>query len=153
MINYNTDAHTFQARGEIRIKRANYVRNIKGAISNTFGKVFLGEIPGQKVSSEEIANWKKSKNVLWAKKNLWSQVKDSDKEDDTYINRITSQVFKEDKFTTNNCLFVVAVVNLIFDVNVLTTTLTGEAITKRMDKLNSEKVFNNYHLSSLINFI
>ena len=84
---------------------------------------------------------------------MWSQVKDSDKEDDTYINRITSQVFKEDKFTTNNCLFVVAVVNLIFDVNVLITTLTGEAITKRMDKLNSEKVFNNYHLSSLINFI
>jgi hypothetical protein len=153
LINYNTDAHTFQARGEIRIKRANYVRNIKSAISNTFGKVFVGEIPGQKASSEEIANWKKSKNVLWAKKNLWSQVKDSDKEDDTYINRITSQVFKEEKFTTNNCLFVVAVVDLIFDVNVPTTTLTGETITKRMSKLNSEKVFNSYHLSLLINFI
>ncbi|CAB4473771.1 unnamed protein product [Rhizophagus irregularis] len=119
--------------------RANYVRNIKSAISNTFGKVFLGEIPGQKVSFDEIANWKNSTNVLWAKKNLWSQVKDSDKDDDTYINRITSQVFKEEKFTTNNCLFVIAVVDLIFDVDVQTTTLSGETITKRMEKLNNNK--------------
>ena len=73
--------------------------------------------------------------------------------EDTYINRITSQVFKEEKFTSNNCLFVLAVVDLIFDVNVQTTTLTGETITKRMGKLNSEKVFNNFHLSSVINFI
>ena len=71
--------------------------------------------------------------------------------EDTYINRIASQVFKEKKFTSNNCLFVVAVVDLIFDVNVETTTLTGEAITKRMGKLNSEKVFNNFHLSSVSN--
>ncbi|CAB4483681.1 unnamed protein product [Rhizophagus irregularis] len=127
------------ARNEFRIRRANYVRNIKSAISNTFGKVFLGEIPGQKVSFDEIANWKNSTNVLWAKKNLWSQVKDSDKDDDTYINRITSQVFKEKKFTTNNCLFVIAVVDLIFDVDVQTTTLSGETITKRMEKLNNDK--------------
>ncbi|PKC51515.1 hypothetical protein RhiirA1_405487, partial [Rhizophagus irregularis] len=123
------------ARNEFRTRRANYVRNIKSAISNTFGKVFLGEIPGQKVSFDEIANWKNSTNVLWAKKNLWSQVKDSDKDDDTYINRITSQVFKEEKFTTNNCLFVIAVVDLIFDVDVQTTTLSGETITKCMKKL------------------
>ncbi|CAB5209002.1 unnamed protein product [Rhizophagus irregularis] len=127
------------ARNEFRTRRANYVRNIKSAISNTFGKVFLGEIPGQKVSFDEIANWKNSTNVLWAKKNLWSQVKDSDKDDDTYINRITSQVFKEEKFTTNNCLFVIAVVDLIFDVDVQTTTLSGETITKRMEKLNNDK--------------
>jgi hypothetical protein len=82
---------------------------------------------------------------------LWSQVNDSDIEDDTYMNRITSQVFKDDKFTTNNCLFVVAVVDLIFDVNVPTTTLTGETITKRMNKLNNKKVFK--YLLSLINFI
>jgi hypothetical protein len=72
---------------------------------------------------------------------LWSQVKDSIKENDTYINRITSQVFKADKFTTDNCLFVIAVVDLVFDVNVPTTTLTGEAITNRMKKLFDEKVF------------
>ncbi|CAB5357353.1 unnamed protein product [Rhizophagus irregularis] len=102
----------YSARNEFRTRRANYVRNIKSAISNTFGKVFLGEIPGQKVSFDEIANWKNSTNVLWAKKNLWSQVKDSDKDDDTYINRIT---------------------------NVQTTTLSGETITKRMEKLNNDK--------------
>ncbi|RGB32098.1 hypothetical protein C1646_763279 [Rhizophagus diaphanus] len=45
-------------------KCANYVRNIKSAISNTFGKVFLGEIPGQKASFDEIANWKNSTDVL-----------------------------------------------------------------------------------------
>ncbi|CAB4385782.1 unnamed protein product [Rhizophagus irregularis] len=107
-----------EARNKFRTRHANYVRNIKSAISNTFGKVFLGEIPEQKASFDEIANWKNSTNVLWAKKNLWSQVKDSDKDDDTYINQITSQVFKEEKFTTNNCLFVIAVVDLIFDLNV-----------------------------------
>jgi hypothetical protein len=68
---------------------------------------------------------------------LWNQV-DSDKDDDTYINRITSQIFKEDNFTSNNCLFVVAVVDLIFDVSVSSTTLSGETITKRMNRL---KVF------------
>jgi len=117
------------------VKRANCVRNIKSAVSNTFGKVVLGEIPGHKASLEEAANWKRSKNTLWAKKNLWSQVKDSNKEDDTYINRITSQVFKKSQFNSNNCLFVVAVVNLIFDTNMQITTLTEETIIKRMNQL------------------
>ena len=35
-----------QARSELRTKQANYVRNIKSAISNTFGQVFIGDIPG-----------------------------------------------------------------------------------------------------------
>lgn len=128
------------------MKRANYVRNIKSAISKTFGKVFLGEIPGQKVSMDDVTNWKKSSNVEWAKNNLWNQVKDSNKEDDTYISRITSEVLKPEKFTTNNCLFVLAVVDIIFDATVPTTTLTGEMIIKRMNKLSEEKVFNNKHL-------
>ena len=42
------------------MRRANYVRNIKNAISNTFGKVFIGDIPGQKASMDEIKNWKNS---------------------------------------------------------------------------------------------
>ena len=122
------------------MRRANYVRNIKNAISNTFGKVFIGDIPGQKASMDEIKNWKNSTNVMWARNNLWSQVNESKKDDDTYINRITNQVFKVNNLTTNNCLFVLAVVDIIFDVNVLSTTLTGEMITNRMNKLLEEKV-------------
>ena len=89
---------------------------------------------------DEIKTWKNSTNVKWARNNLWSQVTESEKDDDTYINHITSQVFKIDKFTANNCLFVLAVVDLIFDVNVPSTTLTGETITDRMKKLLDEKV-------------
>ena len=121
------------------MKRANYVRNIKSAISSTFGKVFIGDIPGQKASMDEITNWKNSTNVMWARNNLWSKVNESEKGDDTYITRITNQVFKVNKLTTDNCLFVLAVVDLIFDINVPSTTLTGETITKRMKKLLDEK--------------
>lgn len=111
------------------MRRANCVRNIKNAISNTFGKVFIEDIPGQKASMDEIKKWKNSTNVMWARDNLWSQVNESKKDNDTYINRITNQVFKVNNLTTNNCLFVLAVVDIIFDVNVLSTTLTGETIT------------------------
>ena len=121
------------------MKRANYVRNIKSAISSTFGKVFIGDIPGQKASIDEITKWKNLTNVMWARNNLWSKVNESEKDDDTYITRITNQVFKVNKLTTDNCLFVLAVVDLIFDINVPSTTLTGETITKRMKKLLDEK--------------
>ena len=76
------------------MRRANYVRHVKSTISNTFGKVFIGDIPGYKTFVEEIKDWKSSSNVLWAKNNCWNQVKDSSKEDNTYMNHITSEVFK-----------------------------------------------------------
>ena len=117
------------------MRRANCVRNIKNAISNTFGKVFIEDIPGQKVSMDEIKKWKNSTNVMWARNNLWSQVNESKKDDDTYINRITNQVFKVNNLTTNNCLFVLAVVDII-----LSMMLTRETITNRMNKLLEEKV-------------
>ena len=61
------------------MRRANCVRNIKNAISNTFGKVFIEDIPGQKASMDEIKKWKNSTNVIWARDNLWSQVNESKK--------------------------------------------------------------------------
>lgn len=67
------------------MKRANYVRNIKSAISSTFGKVFIGDIPGQKASMDEITNWKNSTNVMWTRNNLWSKVNESEKDDDTLL--------------------------------------------------------------------
>ncbi|CAB5392095.1 unnamed protein product [Rhizophagus irregularis] len=70
------------ARNEFCTRRANYVRNIKSAISNTFVKC------------------SKKKSLL---------------------------------------PIIVAVVNLIFDLNVQATTLSGETITKRMEKLNNDK--------------
>ena len=109
-------------------------------LCNTFGKVFIEDIPGQKASMDEIKKWKNSTNVMWARDNLWSQVNESKKDNNTYINRITNQVFKVNNLTTNNCLFVLAVVDIIFDVNVLSMTLTGETITNRMNKLLEEKV-------------
>ena len=55
------------------------------------------------------------------------------------MNRILNEVFKEDKCNTSNCAFVIAIVDLMFDTNVQTTTLTGEMIIDRMNKrLNSQ---------------
>ena len=59
-----------QTRDEFRTKRANCVRNIKNSICNTFGKVKIGKIPGQKASVDEVLEWKTSQNVIWAKDNL-----------------------------------------------------------------------------------
>ena len=117
----------------MRGKRANYVRSIKNAISSTFGKVHIGEIPGNRATVETIINWKTSSNVKWAKENLWNPVDDNDR-NDTYMKRILDQVFKAEKCTTNNCAFVIAVVELIFDPNVQTTSLSGEMIIDRMNK-------------------
>jgi len=128
-----------QARYEFRIKRAGYVRNIKNAVMNVFGKVFLGNYPGNKATPMEIANWKNSKNVKWASENLWNPVENSNDLHDTYINRITNEVLKKSERAENNCLFVVAIVDLIFDPEIQTTTLSGELITKRMDQMEKDK--------------
>ena len=104
-------------------------------ICNTFGKILIGEISGHKVSMEAIMNWKNSINVKWAKDNLWNQVdENSNDQYDTYMNRIMNEVFKGERRTTNNCAFVVAIVDLIFDVKVQTTSLSGEMIVDRMNK-------------------
>ena len=72
-----------------------------------------------------------------AKQHLWNQVEGSDDQDDTYISRIINEVFKVEKRTANNYVFVIAFVDLIFDVNIQTTTLTGGMIVQRInEKLN-----------------
>ena len=52
-----------------------------------------------------------------------------------------NEVFKVEKRTANNCVFVIAVVDLIFDVNIQMTTLTGGMIVQRMNEKLNEKVF------------
>jgi len=76
--------------------------------------------------------------VKWSKENLWNQIEGSINEDDTYMNRIINEVFKEDKCTVNNCAFVVTIVNMIFDMNVQTTTLNEEMIVTRMNQILGE---------------
>ena len=121
------------------MRRAGYVRNVKNAIINVFGRAFISNFPGHKSTTEEIKEWKTSTNVQWARNNLWNPVKDGDGPSDTYINRITKEVLTSERRTLNNCAFVIAVVDLILDPNVQTTTLTGEAIATRIEE-NS----NNY---------
>ncbi len=76
--------------------------------------------------------------MKWSKENLWNQIEGSINEDDTYMNRIINEVFKEDKCTVNNCAFVVTIVNMIFDMNVQTTTLNEEMIVTRMNQILGE---------------
>lgn len=71
--------------------------------------------------------------MKWAYENLWNCVnKDCNDPNDTYISRITKEVLKANENTTNNCLFIVAIVDLMFDPNIQTTTLSSELITQRM---------------------
>ena len=62
---------------------------------NIFEKVFLGNYSENKVIPMEIANWKNSKNVKWASKNLWNPVENLNDLYDTYINRIINEVLKK----------------------------------------------------------
>lgn len=135
----NTIINITQVCSEFHVKCANYVRNIKSAISNIFGKVRIGKIPGQNASVEEIIAWKNSSSAKWAKENLWSKVDDDNEDDnDTYMNRITNEIFKQGNRTTENCAFVIAIVELIFDARIQSTTLTGEMISNRIkEKLNN----------------
>ena len=50
------------------------MRKIKTAIVNVFGKVVIGDAPGQKATKEEVVSWKTSPAMIEAKKNLWQPV-------------------------------------------------------------------------------
>ena len=52
-----------------------------------------------------------------------------------------NEVFKVEKRTANNCVFVIAVIDLIFDVNIQMTILTGGMIVQQMNEKLNEKVF------------
>ena len=68
-----------------------------------------------------------------AKEHLWTQVDPNGKNPgDTYISHIIKEVLKTTECTTDNCIFVMAIVDLMFDSDVQTMTLSGEAIIKCM---------------------
>jgi hypothetical protein len=65
------------------------------------------------------------------------------------MNQIIKDVFtKPDKCTENNCAFVVAVVNIIFDPEIQTTSLSRSTISKHMNMLldNYKQVFKYYSI-------
>ncbi|GBC12294.1 uncharacterized protein OCT59_025994 [Rhizophagus irregularis] len=101
---YWTEVLQSPARYKFHIKRANYVQKIKNATMNVFGKVFIGDYLDE--SGNDPC--------------------------DTYISRITKEVLKSNERTSNNCLFIIAIVDLMFDPNIQTTVLSGESIIKCM---------------------
>lgn len=127
-----------QVRNEFRIKRAGCVRNIKNAITNVFGKAYIGNFPGHKAIEEEVSAWKTSPGVKRAKENLWNKVEDGRDDSDTYINRITNEVLRDDDRTEESCAFIVTVVNLMFDSNVRTTTFSSELIKRRLREISAD---------------
>lgn len=89
--------------------------------------------------------------MLEAKQNLWKKVENDEEDDgDTYINRITNEVLKDDDRTTENCAFIVTVINLMLDSNVRTTVLTSELIERNLkefsEKSNDESVDDSQEL-------
>jgi hypothetical protein len=87
-----------------------------------------------------VLAWKTTENAKWANDHLWSQVDpDSHDSDDTYVNRIINEVLKIDERTVDNCAFVIAIIDLMFDLNISTTTLPGELIIRRMAEKAEER--------------
>ncbi|CAI2186520.1 17079_t:CDS:1 [Funneliformis geosporum] len=116
---------------------------------NVVGKTFIRTYPDHKATSSEVLEWKMSKNVKWACENLWNKVKNVDNPSDTYISHIIQEVLKTNERITNNCLFVISIVELMFDPEIQTTVLSGELIIKRMidwDKQQKKTLNKNYEL-------
>lgn len=136
----------------MRVKRASYVRNIKNAIINVFGSSSIGNFPGSKAMPEEVYMWKTSRGVSDAKQNLWKKVENDGDDGDTYMNRITNEVLKDDDRTAENCAFIVAVVNLMLDSNIRTTVLTSELLERKLkefsEKSNDENVDDSQELAN-----
>jgi len=109
------------------------VRKIKAAMVNVFGKVVIGDAPGQKATKEEVVSWKTSPAMIEAKKNLWQPVDTAEDADphDTYIRRIMNNAWKNDRSKINQ-EFAIAVIDMMFDPAITTTSLTGDEIEGRM---------------------
>lgn len=106
---------------------------------NIFGKAFIGKLPGHQATIDEILTWKNSSNVQWAKSNLWNKSDSNNDSQDTYMSRIAKEVLKANEQTANNYAFVIAIVDLIFDTEIQTTTFSGELIVKRMIAKEKER--------------
>jgi hypothetical protein len=108
---------------------------------NIFGKALLGNYPSHVAPPLKVLAWKSSENARWAYENLWNSVnKDGSNTSDTYIRRITKEVLKSNERTSNNCLFIVAIVDLMFDLNVQSTILSSEKIAEHMaEKVNANE--------------
>ncbi|POG72950.1 hypothetical protein GLOIN_2v1840191 [Rhizophagus irregularis DAOM 181602=DAOM 197198] len=84
---------------------------------------------------DEVEKIEKTKDGWFrcAYENLWNGVDESGNDPcDTYISCITKEVLKSNERTSNNCLFIIAIVDLMFDPNIQTTVLSGESIIKCM---------------------
>jgi hypothetical protein len=92
------------------------------------------------VTTEEVLEWKTRENTKSAKERLWTKVDPNGKNPgDTYMSHIIKEVLKTTECTADNCAFVTAIVDLMFDHNVQTTTLSGKAIVKRMSVKAKER--------------
>jgi len=109
------------------------VRKIKAAMVNVFGKVVIGDAPGQKATKDEVVSWKTSPAMVEAKKNLWRPVDTAEDADpsDTYIRRIMNDAWRNDRSKLNQ-EFAIAVIDIMFDLAITTTSLTGDEIEGRM---------------------
>ncbi|PKK56806.1 hypothetical protein RhiirC2_721633, partial [Rhizophagus irregularis] len=60
------------------------------------------------------------------------EVEKIEKTKDGWFSRITKEVLKSNERTSNNCLFIITIVDLMFDPNIQTTVLSGKSIIKCM---------------------
>ncbi|CAG8658432.1 4840_t:CDS:2 [Gigaspora margarita] len=118
-----------EARLQYRVRRANNIQKIKSEMVNILGKVSIGDAPGQKASKKEILAWKTSPVLLEAKTKLWKPVDLSEDADpqDTYIHHIMIEVWRNCHSKINQ-EFAIAVIEMMFDPAITTTSLTSDDI-------------------------
>ncbi|CAG8677397.1 14452_t:CDS:2, partial [Racocetra fulgida] len=117
----------FLACQQYRVRRANDVRKIKTTMVNVLGKIAISDIPGQKASKKEVLTWKTNLAMLEAKSKLWVPVDLSEDADprNIYIRRIITKVFRGHRSKLNQ-EFAIAVIDMMFDPTITTTSLTEE---------------------------
>ncbi|CAG8855143.1 13173_t:CDS:1, partial [Gigaspora margarita] len=117
------------ARLQYRVRCANDIRKIKSAMVNILGKVSISDAPGQKASKKEVLAWKTSPALLEAKTKLWKPVDLSEDADpqDIYIRHIMIEVWRN-RHSKINQEFAIAVIEMMFDPAIITTSLTSDDI-------------------------
>ncbi|CAG8700376.1 36259_t:CDS:2, partial [Racocetra persica] len=99
---------------QYRVRRANKVRKIKTTIVNILGKIAIDDIPRQKASKKE--------------KMLTLVI---------YICHIITEVFR-DRYSKLNQEFAIAVIDMIFNPTITTTSLTGDSNAENNTKQHLE---------------
>ena len=122
-----------------RSKKGYYVRRIKEALWSTFGINRIKPF-GDNYTKSQMKEWKGLKNVKKVHDELYSKSDPDDPNSDTYITLIIKSVFSsENERTKENGIWVQSVLEVIFDVEHLSTKIDTDILGSWIETLTDEE--------------